>query len=120
MITSDRVSEIFEATISNTGDIEVEGLTKCIFSREKIEPYQDEIFEMLKCLPDNFMQSKGGGWSFLNACQDNKGNQWTGSQRYMEQLFLLGMAIGKVNLLMPREMWKVLPGGVPYYSVIDK
>jgi hypothetical protein len=35
----------------------------------------------------------------------------------MEQLILLGVGIGKVKSLMPREMWDVLPGGMPYYVV---
>jgi hypothetical protein len=37
----------------------------------------------------------------------------------MEGLFCLGMAIGKVECLMPRKMWTILPGGMPYYLVKD-
>jgi len=29
----------------------------------------------------------------------------------------LGIASGKLSYLMPREMWKVLPGGMPYLVV---
>ena len=35
----------------------------------------------------------------------------------MEELFCLGIAIGRVECLIPREMWKILPGGVPYYVI---
>ena len=58
----------------------------------------------------------GGGWSFLQACVDKNGNHW-GEHSNMEELFCLGIAIGKVESLLPRDMWKVLPGGVPYYVI---
>ena len=62
-------------------------------------------------------ESEGQGSSFLNACYDRDGDLWTGDHATMEQLFVLGIAAGMVNCLMPRDMWPVLPGGMPYYSV---
>jgi hypothetical protein len=76
-----------------------------------------EIRAMLAELPDQYRKSGGGGWSFLNACDDRHGTQWTGFHRTMEHLFMLGLAIGAVTLLMPRELWDALPGGMPYYMV---
>jgi len=35
----------------------------------------------------------------------------------LDELFQLGIAIGKVECLLPREMWPTLPGGMPYYVV---
>jgi hypothetical protein len=35
----------------------------------------------------------------------------------MDQLFTLGIAIEKVSFQLPREMWNVLPGGMPYLVV---
>jgi len=35
----------------------------------------------------------------------------------MEALFCLGMGIGRIRSLMPRELWKTLPGGMPYYAI---
>jgi len=55
--------------------------------------------------------------SFLNACQDRNGNQWTDLHQRMEQLFVLGQAAGFVSCLLPRDMWAALPGGMPYYVV---
>ncbi len=72
---------------------------------------------MLDELPDSFKKSGGGGMSFQNACVDKQGNQWTDFHQRMEQLFQLGIGIGKVELLMPREMWAMLPGGMPYYAI---
>lgn len=75
---------------------------------------------MLLQLPKEFQKGSGsgGGISFLNACNDVSGKQWTDSHQVMEQLFALGIGCNKVKCLMPREMWKVLPGGMPYYVVV--
>jgi hypothetical protein len=57
--------------------------------------------------------------SFLNACMTKDDNQW-GEHQNMEQLLALGIAIGYARILLPRNMWSVLPGGVPYFSVGPK
>jgi hypothetical protein len=72
---------------------------------------------MLSDLPDEFQARKGGGWSFLNACMDRHGHQWTGLHQQQERLFALGIACGKARWLFPRQLWTSLPGGMPYVSV---
>lgn len=72
---------------------------------------------MLDKLPEQFHEATGGGWSFLNACNDRHGNQWTGLHQRMEQLFQLGIALGRVSYCLPREFWSAMPGGVPYIVV---
>ncbi|MCF0059900.1 hypothetical protein MUK70_11675 [Dyadobacter chenwenxiniae] len=79
---------------------------------------RSEIESMLSELPDSFKSSIGGGWSFLNMCITNNEEQWCDLHETMDQLFCLGYGIGKLRFLVPREMWDVLPGGVPYI-VID-
>lgn len=37
----------------------------------------------------------------------------------VEQLVQLGIALGKVKYCLPREAWKNLPGGVPYFMVLS-
>jgi hypothetical protein len=97
------------------------GITlKCGFHPERLAKNTPAIVGMLMQLPDDFMQTKGGGMSFINACVDKNGNQWTGMHRIMEELFIMGIATGKVSECMPREMWGLLPGGMPYYMVKDK
>lgn len=87
------------------------------FHPARIAENADAISEILSDLPDEFQSTKGGGWSFLNACMDRKGEQWTGLHQQQERLFVLGIAAGKARWLMPREMWSVLPGGMPYVAV---
>ena len=48
---------------------------------------------------------------------NNEGAQWTGDHTTMDNLFKLGMAIGKVVCPFPRNMWSALAGGMPYYEV---
>ena len=123
MIDPERVNAIFMDCLFKDGEdtskhIKAEGITRHVgFHPERLESHKAEITAMLEELPDEFKESGGGGMSFLNACNDKHGNQWTGLHQRMEQLFQLGIGVSKVKCLMPREMWGALPGGMPYYAV---
>jgi len=122
-LTSENVELVFKECLfkdgENTSDPKIsEGIQINVgFHKERLNQHRKDISEMLSMLPATFHKDGGGGMSFLNACDDSNGNQWTGMQQIMEQLFLLGQAIGKVKSLMPKYMWNALPGGVPYYVV---
>lgn len=126
ILTSQRVEEIFlDSMFTDEEDTSQRVMAAAIQCRVGFHPgrlagHKDEIFSFLKELPDNFLETKGGGASFLQACYDRHGNQWTGVHAIMEQLFLLGLAIGKVKPIFERSMWPHLPGGLPYYTVLDK
>lgn len=79
---------------------------------ERYKEYAAEIGAMLDQLDPTFHD----GWSFLNMPFDKNGEQW-GEQLNAEQLVVLGTALGRVSCVLPREMWSVLPGGMPYYTV---
>ncbi len=124
-LTSKNVESIFQDCLFKDGEdtsqhVPVYGLTINIgFHPDRLKLHEIEIADMLSELPDEFQVSGGGGWSFLNACNDMNGIQWTGFHRIMELLFLLGIAIGKAKFQLPREMWSALPGGMPYIVVGD-
>ncbi len=119
ILVSERVEEIFLDCLFKDGEdttnhVRAEGIVQTVgFHPERLESYRDEVMMMLHGLPNEFY----GGWSFLNACQDEFGRQWTDLHQRMEQLFQLGIALGAVECQMPRELWSALPGGVPYYVV---
>ncbi len=121
-LTAEKVVAVFEDCLFKDGEdtanhVKAEGITTIVrFHPQRLEGHRKDIEAMLAGLPDNF-QASGGGMSFLNACLDRDGNQWTGMHQTMEQLFQLGIAIGKVKPCLPRDMWSVLPGGMPYYVV---
>jgi hypothetical protein len=126
LLSTKRVESIFMDCLFRDGEdtsnhVKAEGITTSVgFHPERLKSHEEEIVEMLGELPDTFKKSGGGGMSFLNACYDKHENQWTSYHRTMEQLFQLGIASGKVELLMPRAMWGALPGGMPYYVVLDQ
>lgn len=100
-----------------TEPVVVDGITqKFGLHAGRVQSHAARIGQILRALPVEFQQDGGGGMSFLNACMDANGDQWGGHQN-MDELFVLGMATGQVSALMPRDMWSVLPGGMPYYMV---
>lgn len=95
----------------------VEGiLDRFGFHPERLQSHKLTVAGMLDELPDEFKAHKGGGMSFLNACVDKHGNHWA-EHVTMDQLFCLGMALDLVKCLLPRQVWAVFPGGMPYYAV---
>ena len=120
MIECSRISDIFRSCLAeNNEPLIVEGVIgKFGFSAIELEKYREEIVSILMNLPGDFMRSKGGGTSFLSACMDSDGYQW-GEHRNVNELMCLGMAIGKVKYCLPREMWSILPGGMPYFMIDD-
>jgi len=100
--------------------VRVEGIFSNFgFHPDRLENHKHEIVEMLNELPEQFHENTGGGWSFLNACMDKHGNQWTDLHRVMEQLFVLGIGINRVEYVLQRDMWRILPGGMPYCVIFD-
>jgi len=96
----------------------VEGIRgKYGFHPKRLEEQRSKVTEWLKALPHQFRKNGGGGWSFLNACMQENGVQWTGLHERMEQLFCLAIGLGLAECQMPREMWSVFPGGMPYYVI---
>ena len=111
------VDSLWDEASSPEKTIIAEGIIRTFgFNVDKLATHKQEIIDLLNELPDNFKEESGGGWSFINACVDKNGNLW-GEHHSMEELFCLGIAIGRVKCLIPRETWKILPGGVPYYVI---
>ena len=83
---------------------------------ERVEKHKAEIEAMLNQLPKEFKKEIGGGYSFLNACLTGEGEQW-GEHSNIEELVCLGLAINKVQFSLPKDMWSIMPGGMPYFVV---
>lgn len=87
-----------------------------VFITAKLQEKREDIRSMLSRLPDPFHAGKGDGWSFLNACVRQDEMQW-GEQPTVDDLLCLGLGLGLVEFLIPRDLWQALPGGVPYFCV---
>ena len=123
ILTAEAVEAVFHTCMFNEGEdtagyVKAEGISCDVgFHPGRLEEGREVIESMLSELPLEFHESSGGGMSFLNACNDKDGKLWTGLHQRMEQLFQLGIGIGRVKCLMPKDMWSALPGGMPYYVV---
>lgn len=91
-------------------------MLKAGFHPGRLEKNKMAIGEMLSQLPKPFMLATGGGWSFLNACMTESGEHW-GEHPSIDSLLALGIATDQAKILMPREMWPMFPGGLPYFVV---
>lgn len=129
MINADRVDKMFKDCLFKEdelidgqppdGWVQVDGILdgKYGFHPERLMSYYDEITDMLKQLPVAFREKGGGGWTFLNACNTEDGQQWTGLHQRMEQLFCMAIGLKLAKYQFPRDLWKSLPGGMPYISI---
>jgi len=122
-LTAEKVHTTFMNCLFNEGEptdnhkIGEGVMMKVGFNPERLKENEPAITEMLNDLPDEFKKTGGGGMSFLNMCNDKEGNQWADLHKTMDELVALGNATGKLSFLMPKEMWNVLPGGMPYLVV---
>ena len=108
MINPERVTEILidclflEEELADGKPIDeskmvvVDGImSKMGLHKGRLEGHREEVVGMLGELPDEFMSDKGGGMSFLHACNTKTGEQWTGMHKVMDELFSLGQALGE-------------------------
>lgn len=95
----------------------VEGITATFgLNKDRLDKHKEEIKEFLSQIPDEFVQDKGGGMSFLQLPFLKDGTQW-GEHKSAHELMLLGIASKFMNYCAPRELWESLPGGVPYLMI---
>lgn len=124
-LTAENVDSVFMKCLFKEGEptdnhVIAEGVIHKIgFHPDRVKENEGNIISMLNDLPDSFKQSVGGGMSFLNACLTSEGEQW-GEHSNIDQLVCLGLAIKKVSIPFPRDVWTALPGGMPYFVVLDK
>lgn len=110
---------LFKEGEDSSTHVEAQGVMekKWWFHPGRLETNKQHIIDMLNELPNQFRADGGGGWSFLNACTDKNEHQWADTHFTMDELVILGVAIGKVKFLLPREDWEVFPGKMPYFVI---
>ena len=124
-LTGENVNKTFLKCLYQDGESAagatiVEGiLGKFGLNPGRLKEHEQDITDMLNELPKDFHEKTGGGMSFLNACNTKKGALWTGEHRTMEELVVMGIGIGRVKYCLPKDFWKSLPGGMPYFMVLE-
>ena len=115
-LTDENVQTLFYKCLANEPEgVVINGIVASY--RMNVKGSEIDISNLLSQLPDAFHQGKGGGYTFLDMCQTNSGEQWTDLHRTMEQLIVMGLATGEVEFPLPRDVWAILPGGVPYITI---
>lgn len=98
------------------GAVLVEGVTSTFgLHPERLAESKPKIAEFISQLPDTFLDTAGGGWSFLNLPFDKDGNQWC-EHREAEALCALAIGVGLAKWAARRDQWHLLPGGMPYIT----
>lgn len=101
------------------GCIKVDGVVATYLLKEDVlSKYKNDIIDMLHQLPDKFTEEHQG-YSFLEACMTKSEEHW-GEHRDIEALMVLGIGIKRVVVPLPKEVWFILPGGVPYFYYTEK
>lgn len=125
LINPNRVHEIFMDSLFKKEEnhdtyVTAQGLRMtCAFHPERLESHTDEVHSILQDFPKEFMESTGGGYTFLQMVSDKNGDLCM-EQTTADELLMLGIATGWAVILLPREMWQLLPGGVPYVMLYDE
>lgn len=118
VLTSENVNKIFTDCLFKDNEIQdgepiceytvAEGIRgQFYFHSERLEQYDEDISDLVGQLADIEQ-----GPSFFNLCMTKEGNQW-GEHLNMEQLVVLGVASGNLQYCLPKQMWSMLPGGMP-------
>jgi hypothetical protein len=87
------------------------------FHPERLASHRAEIVTMLAQLPEAFFDDAGGGMSLMAMVADRDNVQW-GEQVTADALYVLANALGLARYCMPREMWRMFPGGMPYIVIL--
>lgn len=116
---SQLVSEAFMKCLFEEGEdtsnyVKVEGITNNYeLHPQRLEEQRELVTAMLAELPVEFKE----GYTFLNICTNKNGELWTGDHRVCEQLIVMAIGLDLMSYCLPKEMWAILPGGVPYIIV---
>lgn len=103
-----------ESGTESTETVVVQGIANnFVFNKHMLLQEEKHIEELLSDLPEDFKQ----GSSFMQMYTNREGEQWTGVIQPLEELLALGVAVGKIHYLVPREQWWSLSGGMPYIAV---
>ena len=111
-LTKDNVYNIFyDCLINNNEECdykEVEVISSIFrFNKDKLKQYKNDIFNLIEQLPD--MES---GIAFMNLYLKKDSTKW-GSLVDAEYLLALGLATENLVYFLPKEMWPMLPFGMP-------
>lgn len=97
----------------------VEGIMRTFgFHPGRLEAARPRVKAWIKEMDPAFLTSGGGGSTFLNLCVLADGTHWA-DQPTCEAFIVLAFGLKLGSFSLPREMWGVLPGSMPYVTLGD-
>lgn len=125
MTNNERVHDIMKRALyevhgPDTADaVLVEGVvSRYGFDPARLATVKPEVARLIRdVVPDAFLPGTGGGQSFLALAEDRNGEHWAEHQT-IEALCCLAIATGQAKWCLPRDMWAILPGGMPYVTFL--
>lgn len=122
MTYAERVTDLFMKCLFQEGEptegaIVVPGITATFgFHPGRVAEARDAIRDVASAIvTDDFRKGGGGGMSFLQLCMTRNGEHW-GEHANCQELCCLSIAAGIAEWCAPRELWAILPGGMPYVA----
>lgn len=119
-LTDENVWEVYNKCIckrdelNNIADeelVKVQGIINWYtFNRQALEQERKHILSLLSQVTYRIRH----GMSIERVCYNKRQEIWTGSIQTIEALVCLGLAIGKVEYLLPRATWCLLKKKMPY------
>lgn len=105
---------LFKESEDTTNLVKVEGITRPFgLHARRLEEKRELVNSLLAELPAEFKE----GFTFLNLCTTKDGEQWTGLHKICEELVVMALGLGIMEYCLPRKLWEILPGGVPYLKI---
>jgi len=99
--------------------INVPGITSTrvvFFDLAKLEEYRAEITSLVNQLPAEFKSVVGASFNGTN--RNHRGDIWCRDETEREKLVQLGIALGIIELIEPRERWAYLPRQRPSIRIV--
>jgi hypothetical protein len=96
----------------------ITGTRVVFFDLAKLEEYRAEITGFVSQLPTEFKTTTGASFNGTN--RSYRGDIWCRDEADREKLVQLGIALGIIELIEPRERWAYLPRQRPSIRVIQR
>ena len=122
-LTDDNVWQVYNKCIYNQDEqkneessdtISVQGIKRLyIFSLANLCEERKHILSLLS----QVTRRSRYGASMTQLCYNRREQVWTKNALTMEALMCLGLAIGKVKYLLPKESWSLLKNQMPYVII---
>lgn len=90
-----------------------------VFNPVRLTSHKTDIVDFLDQLEPSFHANSGGGMSLMNMVATKDGDLW-GEQYHADLLACMAIALSLGKWVLPREMWGMLPGSMPYFVVHAK